>query len=52
MLPDDNRQKIENIVTGNVIQGQPDYYTTIRNLLSRGFTARRMLKIDFKSKQR
>ena len=52
MLPDDTRQKIENIVAGNVIQGQPDYCTAIRNLLCTGFTASRTLKKDFESKQR
>ncbi len=52
MLPHDNRQKIENIIAGNVIKGQPDYCTAIRNLLCTGFTASRMLKKDFESKQR
>ena len=52
MLPDDTRQKIENIVAGNVIQGKPDYCTAIRNLLCTGFTASRTLKKDFESKQR
>lgn len=52
MLPDDTRQRIENIIAGNVIQGQQDHCTTIRNLLCTGFTASRALKKDFESKQR
>jgi len=52
MLPDDNRQKIKNIIAGNVIQGQPDHCTAIRNILCTGFTASRTLKKDFESKHR
>lgn len=52
MLPDDTRQKIENIIAGNAIQGQQDHCTAIRNFLRTGFAASRALKKDFESKQR
>lgn len=32
-VADATRQKIQNIVTGNVIPGQQDHYTAIRNKL-------------------
>ena len=52
MLPHDTRQKVENIIAGNVIEGQGDHCTTIRNILCTGFTASRALKKNFESKQR
>jgi hypothetical protein len=52
MLSDDTRQKIENIIAGNVIPGKTDHCTTIRNILCTSFTASRALKKDFESKQR
>lgn len=50
MLPYDTRRKIENIVAGNVIEGQSDSCTAIRNLLCRRFTTSNAVKEDFEGK--
>ncbi len=47
MLADDTRQRIENIVAGEITQEQNDYCKTIRNILYTSFIASRMLKKDF-----
>ena len=50
MIPDDTRRKIENIVEGDVIEGQPDNCAAIRNFLCRRFTTSRTVKTDFEGK--
>jgi hypothetical protein len=50
MLQYDTRNKIENITTGIIIEGQPDNCTTIRNLLCAGFSTSTTVKTDFESK--
>jgi hypothetical protein len=52
MFSYDALQRIEDIIAGNVIQGQGDHCTAIRNLLCTSFTTSRELKKDFESKQR
>jgi hypothetical protein len=50
MIPDDTRKKIENIVSGVIIEGQADTCTTIRNLLCRRFATSTTVKDDFESR--
>ena len=50
MLSDDTRHKIKNITEGNVIEGQQDSCTTIRNLLCKGHATSRSVKKDFEGK--
>ena len=50
MLSDDTRHKIKNITEGNVIEGQQDSCTTIRNLLCKGHATSRLVKKDFEGK--
>lgn len=52
MLSYDARQRIKDIIAGDVIPGQHDHCTTIRNILCTSFKASRELKKDFESKQR
>lgn len=49
MLPDDTRRKIEDIVSGTVIEGQQDTCTTIRNFLCQSFATSRTVKKEFES---
>ena len=50
MLPDDTRNKIENITAGIIIEGQPDTCTTTRNFLCRSFATSTTVKTDFEGK--
>ena len=50
MLSDDTRHKIKNITEGNVIEGQQDSCTTIRNLLCKGYATSKSVKKDFEGK--
>ena len=52
MIPNDIREQIENISTGNVIEGRADHCTAIRNFLYASSTAARWVKVDFEGKQR
>ncbi len=52
MFSYDAQQRIEDIIAGNVIKGQHDHCTTIRNLLCTSFRASRELKKDFEGKRR
>ena len=47
MLSDDTRKKLENIVRGEVIEGQDDTCTSIRNHLCASFGTSRTVKKDF-----
>jgi hypothetical protein len=47
MLSDDTRKKLKNIVRGEVIKGQDDTCTSIRNNLCAGFSTSRTVKKDF-----
>jgi hypothetical protein len=49
MLPDDTKNKIKDITTGNVIQGAGDHCTAIRNFLCTSFATGRTDKAAFKS---
>jgi len=49
MLPDDTRNKIENITAGVVIEGQADNCTTIRNFLCASFPTSTTVKKEFES---
>jgi hypothetical protein len=44
MLECDTRYKIVVIVSRNVVAGEADYCTAIRNMLCRWFTTRRVIK--------
>ena len=50
MLPDDTRHKIENIISGTIIEGQQDNCVSIRNSLCRRFATSATVKKDFESK--
>ncbi len=50
MLPHDTRQKIKSITSGDVIEGQSDYCSTIRNSLCRSFGTSTTVKKEFESK--
>ncbi len=52
MIQDDTRKKIENIVSGIIIEGQTDTCTTIRNFLCRRFATSTTVKDDFESRTR
>jgi hypothetical protein len=47
MLPDDTRLKIENIVAGNVVKGETDHCSAIRNFLCGSFATSTTVKEDF-----
>ncbi len=49
MLSDDTRKKLENIVRGEVIEGQGDTCTSIRNYLCASFSTSTTVKKDFES---
>jgi Serine/Threonine/Tyrosine Kinase found in polyvalent proteins len=49
MLNDDTGRKIEDIVSGNVVEGQSDHCTAIRNFLCRRFETSRVVKKEFES---
>jgi hypothetical protein len=47
MLDDDTRKRLENIVKGNVLEGEEDTCTTVRNLLCASFRTSTTVKKDF-----
>ena len=47
MIPDDTRSKIENIIAGVILEGQPDYCTAARNLLCGSYPTSTTVKKDF-----
>jgi hypothetical protein len=51
MLSNDTRIKIKNILEGDVIKGDQDTCTTIRNILCTSFSTSPTVKKDFESKQ-
>lgn len=51
MLPHDTRLQIENILSGNVITGNRDHCTAIRNHFSQRDGAGRTVKADFKANE-
>jgi hypothetical protein len=50
MLPDDTRNKIENITKGIIVEGVLDNCTAVRNLLCAGFATSTTVKTDFEGK--
>ena len=50
MISDEIRQKLQNIVRGNVLEGQEDHCTTIRNLLCQSFGSDPTIKKEFESR--
>ncbi|HMJ47157.1 MAG TPA: hypothetical protein VK498_07485 [Ferruginibacter sp.] len=50
MLPDDTRNKIENITKGIIIEGILDNCTSVRNLLCTSFATSTTVKTDFEGK--
>lgn len=50
MLSDEIRKKLQDIVRGNVLTGQKDRCTKIRNLLCKSFIASPTVKKEFESR--
>ena len=50
MLPDDTKQKVACIVHGNVLEGQTDTVTTIRNVLCSIYSTGGTVKEHFEGK--
>lgn len=50
MISDEIRQKLQNIVRGNVLEGQEDHCTAIRNLLCQSFGSDPTVKKEFESR--
>jgi hypothetical protein len=50
MISDEIRQKLQNIVRGDVHEGQEDHCTAIRNLLCRSFGTDPTVKKEFESR--
>lgn len=50
MISDEIRQKLQNIVRGDVLQGREDYCTAIRNLLCQSFGSNPTVKSEFESR--
>jgi serine/threonin/tyrosin kinase-like protein len=50
MISDEIRQKLQNIIRGNVLEGQKDYCTAIRNLLCQSFGSDPTSKKEFESR--
>jgi hypothetical protein len=50
MISDEIRQKLQNIVRGELRQGQSDACTTVRNLLCKSFGASPTVKSEFESR--
>lgn len=50
MISDEIRQKLQNIVRGDVLEGQEDHCTTIRNLLCQSFGSDPTVKKEFESR--
>jgi hypothetical protein len=50
MIADEIRQKLQNIVGGDVLEGQEDHCTAIRNLLCQSFGSDPTVKKEFESR--
>jgi hypothetical protein len=50
MISDEIRKKLQNIIRGNVLEGQEDHCTTIRNLLCQSFGSDPTIKREFESR--
>jgi hypothetical protein len=50
MISDEIRQKLQNIVRGDVLEGQEDHCTAIRNLLCQSFGSDPTVKKEFESR--
>jgi hypothetical protein len=50
MIADEIRKKLQDIVTGALLQGRQDHCTTIRNLLCQSFKTGPTIKSEFESK--
>jgi hypothetical protein len=50
MIADEIRKKLQNIISGTLLQGQQDHCTTIRNLLSESFETSPTVKREFESR--
>jgi hypothetical protein len=50
MISDEIRQKLQNIIRGNVLEGQEGHSTTIRNLLRQSFGSNPTVKKEFESR--
>jgi hypothetical protein len=50
MISDEIRQKLQNIIKGNVLEGQEDHCTAIRNLLIQSFGSNPTVKREFESR--
>ncbi len=50
MFNDEIRKKLQNIISGAVLEGQQDHCTAIRNLLCQSFTTGPTVKAEFESR--
>jgi len=50
MISDEIRQKLQHIIRGDVLKGQEDHCTAIRNLLSKSFGSNPTVKREFESR--
>jgi hypothetical protein len=50
MISDEIRQKLQNIIRGDVLEGQEDHCTAIRNLLCQSFGSNPTIKREFESR--
>ena len=50
MYNDETKRKLENIIRGSLIEGDPDHCTAVRNFLCAGFSTSTTVKRDFENK--
>lgn len=50
MISDEIRQKLQNIIRGDVFEGQEDHCTAIRNILCQSFGSNQTAKREFQSR--
>jgi hypothetical protein len=50
MIDDEIRQKLQNIISGALLEEQKDHCTAIRNLLSKSFGSNPTVKREFESR--
>jgi hypothetical protein len=50
MIDDEIRQKLQNIISGTLLEEQKDHCTAIRNLLCQGFGSNPTVKREFESR--
>ncbi|OQP49011.1 hypothetical protein A4H97_29450 [Niastella yeongjuensis] len=50
MIDDEIRQKLQNIISGTLLEEQEDHCTAIRNLLCQGFGSNPTVKREFESR--